>query len=196
MRGSLISQLTNGALRCQRSFEKTIVKNHTALLLLPLIAASKLFCIVSRASATSAARAISELIWALNNSLILLVEYAIDYCFKRTSDYGCNTNPPYKVHGEHRCINFRKGADIRFFAELCPSFSGAEGRFCDRGGLKIYAMAIWARWHPSELRTAHFSREFRVHAPQEKFLRLKFSEISSVFWTLKFNKCLYSILNM
>ena len=154
------------------------MKNHTALLLLPLkffIAARKLCCIVSRASATGA---ISELIWALNNNLILLVEYAIDYCFKCASDYGCNTYPPYKVHGEHRCINFRKGADIRFFAELCPSLSLAERRFCDRRGLKIYAVPIWARWHPSELRTAHFSREFRVHASQGgKFLRLKFSEM-------------------
>ena len=172
------------------------MKNHTALLRLPFKATGKLCYIVSRASATSAARAISELIWALNNSLILLVEYAIDYCFKCTSDYGCNTNPPYKVRAEHRCINFRKGADTRFFSGLWPSLSGAEGRFCDRGGLKIYAVTLWARWHLSELRTAHFSRESRVHAPQEKFLRLKFSEISSVFWTLKFNKCLYSILNM
>ena len=43
-----------------------MVENHTTLLRLPFNAANKLCCIVNRASA---ARAISELIWALNNSL-------------------------------------------------------------------------------------------------------------------------------
>ena len=44
---------------------------------------------------------------------------------------------------------------------------------------------------------AHFSREFRAHAPPGKFLRLNFSEMqSSAFWTLEFSKCLDSILNM
>ena len=44
---------------------------------------------------------------------------------------------------------------------------------------------------------AHFSREFRAHAPPEKVLRLNFSEMqSSAFWTLEFSKCLDSILNM
>ena len=47
------------------------------------------------------------------------------------------------------------------------------------------------------LRTANFSREFRAHAPAGKFLRLNFSEkLSSAFWTLKFRKCLDSILKM
>ena len=41
------------------------------------------------------------------------------------------------------------------------------------------------------LQEAGFGRELR------NFLRLKFSEMqSSAFWTLKFSKCLYSILNM
>ena len=39
------------------------------------------------------------------------------------------------------------------------------------------------------LKTAHFSREFRGHAPPEKFSRLKFSE-------MQFSKCLDPILNM
>ena len=44
---------------------------------------------------------------------------------------------------------------------------------------------------------AHFSREFQGHAPPGRFLRLTFSEMqSSAFWTLKFGKCLDSILNM
>ena len=165
MGGSLISQLTNGALRCQRSLKRPLWKNHTALLRLPFNAASKLCCIVSRASA---ARVISELIWALNNLYILLVEYAVDCCFKCTSDYECDTNPPIRS-----ATNSRRGADIRFFAGLCPSLSVAEGRFCDRGGLKIYAVAIWSRWHPSELRTANFSREFQMHAPQEKNFKIE-----------------------
>ena len=112
MRGSLISQLTNGALRCQRSL--------TALLRLPFNAGSKLCCIVSRAYA---ARAISELIWELNNSLYPPCRICCRLRFKCTSDYECNINPPYQIRGENRCINFRKEADIRFFTGLCPSLS-------------------------------------------------------------------------
>ena len=41
----------------------------------------------------------------------------------------------------------------------------------------------------SGLRMVQFSREFRVHAPPRKILRLKFSEMqSSAFWTLEFRK--------
>ena len=68
MGGSLTTKKFNKrCLTLSKAFEKTIVKNHTALLRLPFNAASKLCSIVSRASA---ARAISELIWVLNNSLL------------------------------------------------------------------------------------------------------------------------------
>ena len=43
---------------------------------------------------------------------------------------------------------------------------------------------------------AHFSREVWAHSPQGTFLSLKFSEMqSSVFWPLKFSKCLDVMLN-
>ena len=50
---------------------------------------------------------------------------------------------------------------------------------------------------PIRTENGEFFWEFRAHAPPGKFLRLKFSEMqSSAFWTLKFSKCLDSILNM
>ena len=48
-----------------------------------------------------------------------------------------------------------------------------------------YTVAIWTRQRLSGLRTAHFFREFRAHAPPEKFWRGKFSE-------MQFSKCPYA----
>ena len=45
--------------------------------------------------------------------------------------------------------------------------------------------------------TALQKRDLGANAGLRNFLRLNFSEIqSSAFWTLKFSKCLYSILKM
>ena len=56
------------------------------------------------------------------------------------------------------------------------SFSCAYGTFFLKANIKsdTKCLFVWARLCPSWLRMAHFSREFREHAPPGKFLRLKF----------------------
>ena len=94
----------------------------------------------------------------------------------------------HRSHQRDRAVHFRKIIIIIIDGQKqiqSLHFSGADGGFCDKGRLKIIVY--------SGNMGAHFSREFRAHAPPEKFLRLNFSEMqSSAFWTLKFSKCLVS----
>ena len=56
----------------------------------------------------------------------------------------------------------------------------ADGEFCDRRGLETYyAVAVWARWHPSAVRTAHFFYGVSGVCSSGKLLRLKYSEMQS-----------------
>ena len=75
----------------------------------------------------------------------------------------------------------------------------ADGRFCDRGGLIkdiVYSGNMGAI---APIRTANGAlyKVVSEACSSGKCLRLEFSEMqSSAFWTLKFSKCLDSILNM
>ena len=80
--------------------------------------------------------------------------------------------------------------------ECSCDLQGTNGGFCDRGGL-VYGGNIYGRdsaHQDSERGT--FLGGFGRMLLRENFMRLKFSEMqSSALWTLRFSKCLDSIIN-
>ena len=93
-RGSLISQQTNGFLRCRMSLKRPLWK-----IILPYCGChlmQQASCVALWAGHLPPERIAN---WSGCKIIfyILLIEYAVDYWFKCTSDYECNTNPPYKV---------------------------------------------------------------------------------------------------